>query len=81
MDGAQNFILIEARADGLPDLGEQFVLLRAAVRVVRYQIVVERETELQSQSDHETRAGGAEGFAVAHEEIKSLRKHVRGSAG
>ena len=43
MNGAQHFILIQPRADGLPDLGEQFVLLGAAVSVMRDQIVLDSE--------------------------------------
>ncbi len=60
MDGAQHFILIKARADGLPDLGEQLVLLRAAVGIVRDQVVLEGESELQRQPYHQTRTGSSE---------------------
>src|ERR1700722_5685201 len=64
VDGSQHFILIEARTDRLPDLGEQFVLLGAAVSCVRNQIVFHREAKLQCQPHHEARAGGPERFAL-----------------
>ena len=64
MDGAQHLILIEARADGLPDLGEQFVLLGAAMSVVRDHIIVDGEPELQRQSHHKTRTGSPERSAL-----------------
>jgi len=44
LDGAQNFVLVETRTDGLPDLGEQFVLLGAAVGIVGNHIVFERKS-------------------------------------
>ena len=34
LDGAKDLVLIEARADGLPDLSQQLVFLGAALRVV-----------------------------------------------
>ena len=64
MDGAQHFILIEPRADGLPDFGEQLVLLGAPVGVVRDQVIVEREPELQSKSHHQPRTGRSERIAL-----------------
>ncbi len=64
MDGAQHFILIEPGADGLPDLGEQFVLLSAAMCVVRDHVVIDGESELQCEPDHKARTGGPEGSAL-----------------
>jgi hypothetical protein len=56
--------LIETRTDGLADLGEQFVLLRAAMGIVGHQVVIQSQAELQSQSYHQAGTGCAEGFAL-----------------
>jgi hypothetical protein len=50
VDGAQDFILIEAGADGLADFGEQFVFLRAAVGIVGDQIVFERQARVAGRA-------------------------------
>ena len=60
LDGAQNFVLIETRADRLADLGQQFVLFRAAMRIVTDYVVFERKAQLQRQSHHQPRAGRTE---------------------
>ena len=57
MDGAQDLVLVQARADGLPDLGEQFGFLGSPVRIVGDDIVFEGETQLQRQSYHQPRTG------------------------
>ncbi len=59
--GAQDFILIQARADRLPDLGQQLVFLRAPVCVVTDDVIFECESKLQSQPDHQVRTGRAKG--------------------
>src|ERR1700733_15075772 len=64
VDGAQDLILIESRTDRLSDLGEQLVLLGAAVSVVRNQVVVEGQAELQREAHHQPRARGAKRSAV-----------------
>ena len=64
LDGAENFVLVETRADGLSDLGEQFVFFGAAVGVVADDVVLEREAELQREADHQARTGGAEGATL-----------------
>ena len=59
VDGAQDFVLIQPGADGLADLGEQFVLLGATMCVVRDQIVLDGKPKLQRQPHHKTRTGSA----------------------
>ena len=60
LNRAQDFVLIEARADGLADLGQQFVLLGAALRVVHDDVVFERQADLQGQADQQAEVRGAE---------------------
>jgi len=60
LDGAENLVLIEARADCLADIRQQFVLFRAAVSVVADHVVFESQAQLQSESHHQPRSGRAE---------------------
>ena len=48
LDGAQNFVLIQARADRLSDFRQQFVFLGAPMRVVADHVVLERQPQLQT---------------------------------
>ena len=57
LDGAQDFILVEARTDRLSDIGQEFVLLCAAVSIVTHHVVLEREAQLQRQTHHQPRTG------------------------
>ncbi len=56
LNRAQDFVLIETRTDRLTDLGQQFIFLRAPVRVMADDVVFEREPELQRQANHQMRA-------------------------
>ena len=54
MDGTQNLVLIEPRADGLSDLGEQRKFLGAALRVVHDRIIFQGQADLQCQPDQQS---------------------------
>ena len=56
LDGAEDLVLVEARTDRLPDLGQQFVLFRAAVGVVTDHVVFQGQSQLQSKTYHQPRA-------------------------
>ena len=51
---AHDFILIQARADRLPNLGEQGKFLGAALRVVHDHIIFQGQADLQGQSNQQT---------------------------
>src|SRR5579871_4086285 len=55
LNRAKYLILIQPRTDRLSNLREQFVLLRAPVRIVPDHVVLERESQLQRQSHHKPR--------------------------
>ena len=61
---AQHFVLVQARTDGLPNLGEKLVFLGAALSVVHYDIVFERESDLQREADQQPQIGIAEKSAL-----------------
>ena len=63
LNGPENLILVEARTDRLSDLGEQFVLFGAAVRIVTHYVVFQGESQLQAQAHHQPRTGRTEGLA------------------
>ena len=55
LDGAQNFILIQSRADRFPDVRQQLILFRSPVRIVADHVILQREPQLQRQSHHQAR--------------------------
>ena len=63
MNGAQHLVLIQPRTYGLADLRQQCVLFGPTMCIVRHQVVFQCEAQLQGQSDHQMRAGRAEGLA------------------
>ena len=63
VDGPQDFVLIKPGADGLTDLGEEFVLLGAALGVVHDHVVFERQPNLQGQADQQAQVRGSEHVA------------------
>ena len=60
LDGAQDLVLVEARTDRLPDLGQKFVLFGATMSIVADHVVFEGQAQLQGQTHHEPGAGGTE---------------------
>ena len=50
---AQHLFLVEVRADGLADFGQQFVFLGAALRFVHDNVVFERQRDLQREADEQ----------------------------
>ena len=53
LDGAQNLVLVQPRADGLSDLGEQRELFGAALRIVHDHVVFQGQADLQRQPDQQ----------------------------
>ncbi len=81
LDGAQDFVLVEAGTDRLSDLRQQFVLFRPAMGIVTDHVVFERQAQLQSQSHHQPRTGRTERPAFGmgkqdHTEIVLARLQV-----
>ena len=57
LNRAQHFVLVQARADGLSDLGEELIFLGAALSVVHYDVVFQRESDLQRETDQQAQIG------------------------
>ena len=53
LHAAKNFLLIQARADCLPNLREQLVFFGAALRIVHDDVVLQREADLESEADEQ----------------------------
>src|SRR5580698_1891548 len=47
---AQNLVLIETRADGLANLGQEFIFLSTALRVVHDHVIFQGQANLQCQA-------------------------------
>src|SRR4051794_39007676 len=60
LDGAENFVLIEARADGFPDLCKGFVFFGAPVRVMTQNVVPKSKSESQREPEQQRRGSGRE---------------------
>ena len=81
LDGAQNFVLVEARTDGLADLGEQFVLFGPPLGVMHDDVVFESQADLQGQSDQQPQDSRRRTSGVPHGETATRRSCARGFAG
>ena len=60
LQGAQNLVLVQARADGLSNLGKQFELFGSPLSVVHYHVVLKRKSDLQRQTNQQPQIGRSE---------------------